>query len=182
MALPSPFLLLNAAVVRSLMSAEFDTETLFAPRVNLTEIEEGVNLAPKFDRDGLIPVITTDYASGEVLMHAYMNADALAKTIACGEAVYWSRSRQCLWHKGSTSGHVQTVMEMRVDCDQDTIWLRVRVAGGACCHVGYRSCFYRAVAVRKGQAESSPFGLTFEETEKVFDPATVYGGKGPSSS
>ncbi len=143
----------------------------FAERQSVEQVEEGSDLAPKFDEHGLIPVVTTDFTSGEVLMHAYMNAEALGQTIALGEAVYWSRSRKCLWHKGATSGLVQRVREMRIDDDQDSVWLRVDVQGGASCHVGYRSCFYRTV----------PFGddaggqLGFTETEKTFDPQKVYG-------
>ena len=148
--------------------------SLFAERTSVEQVEEGTNLAPKFDEDGLIPVVTTDYGTGEVLMHAYMNAEALAKTIALGEAVYWSRSRQTLWHKGASSGLVQKVQEMRIDDDQDTVWLRVDVQGGASCHVGYRSCFYRAIPVGD-TAQSKPVSLTFMETEKVFDPKDVYG-------
>lgn len=109
-------------------------------------LEEALIFAPRFDERGLIPVVTTDAASGELLMHAWMNEEALARTIADGTAWYWSRSRQALWHKGDTSGQIQSVIEMRTDCDQDTIWLKVKVDGdGGCCHVGYRSCFYRAV-------------------------------------
>ncbi|MEM0913833.1 MAG: phosphoribosyl-AMP cyclohydrolase [Planctomycetota bacterium] len=147
------------------------TDPTFSERQSVEQVEEGFDLAPKFDEHGLIPVVTTDVDSGEVLMHAYMNAEALTKTIALGEAVYWSRSRECLWHKGATSGLVQRVREIRIDDDQDCVWLRVDVQGGASCHVGYRSCFYRAV----------PFGdeagqqLGFTETEKVFDPQAVYG-------
>lgn len=148
--------------------------SLFTERTSVEQVEEGANLAPKFDEDGLIPVVTTDYETGEVLMHAYMNAEALAKTIALGEAVYWSRSRQTLWHKGASSGLVQKVQEMRIDDDQDTVWLRVDVQGGASCHVGYRSCFYRAIPVGD-TAQSKPVSLTFMETEKVFDPKDVYG-------
>lgn len=146
---------------------------MFGERVSVEQVEEGSQLAPKFDSDGLIPVVTTAADGGEVLMHAYMNAEALARTIASGEAWYWSRSRQCLWHKGATSGLVQTVVEMRIDDDQDAIWLRVRVAGDASCHVGYHSCFYRSVPV--GEAASAPVTLTFEEREKTFDPVAVYG-------
>ena len=148
--------------------------SLFTERTSVEQVEEGANLAPKFDEDGLIPVVTTDYETGEVLMHAYMNAEALAKTIALGEAVYWSRSRQTLWHKGASSGLVQKVQEMRIDDDQVTVWLRVDVQGGASCHVGYRSCFYRAIPVGD-TAQSKPVSLTFMETEKVFDPKDVYG-------
>ena len=120
----------------------------FAARTTVEQVEEGNELAPKFDQDGLIPVVTTDFTSGELLMHAYMNEEALKKTIELGEAVYWSRSRQVLWHKGATSGLVQKVKALLIDDDQDTIWLRVDVmGGGASCHVGYRSCFYRRVPV-----------------------------------
>ena len=111
-----------------------------------TELEEGTALTPRFGPDGLVTCVTTDAGSGEVLMVAHMNAEALALTLESGEAWYWSRSRAELWHKGATSGQVQTVVEMRVDCDQDALWLKVRVAGdGGCCHTGRRSCFYRAV-------------------------------------
>jgi phosphoribosyl-AMP cyclohydrolase len=146
----------------------------FAERVSVEQVEEGTDLAPRFDENGLIPVVTTDFDSGEVLMHAYMNREALAKTIELGEAVYWSRSRGVLWHKGATSGLVQRVRELRIDDDQDTIWLRVDVQGGASCHVGYRSCFYRSVPVGE-EARREGFALRFTETEKVFDPTKVYG-------
>lgn len=118
----------------------------FAPRGTKEEIEEGASFSPKFDADGLITAVTTDAKTGELLMVAWMNAEALARTIETGEAWYWSRSRNELWHKGGTSGQIQTVVELRTDCDQDTVWLKVDVAGdGGCCHVGYRSCFYRRV-------------------------------------
>ena len=143
----------------------------YSKRQSIEQVEEGVDLAPKFNEDGLIPVITTDFSSGEVLMHAYMNAEALTQTITLGEAVYWSRSRQRLWRKGATSGLVQRVREMRIDDDQDCIWLRVNLQGGASCHVGYRSCFYRAVPF--GDQAGQP--LEFTEMEKAFDPQKVYG-------
>lgn len=142
----------------------------FAERTTKAEIEEGTGFAPKFDEHGLIPCITTDHETGEPLMFAFMNAEALKQTIALGEAVYWSRSRGELWHKGATSGHVQKVVEMRVDCDQDAIWLRVDPQGKGSCHVGYRSCFFRSVPLGEG----CPV-LQFEETEKLFDPEAVYG-------
>ncbi|TVR84010.1 MAG: phosphoribosyl-AMP cyclohydrolase [Rhodospirillales bacterium] len=147
---------------------------MFARRVSVAQVEEGDELAPRFDSDGLIPVVTTDADTGDVLMHAYMNAEALEQTIRRGEAVYWSRSRECLWHKGATSGLIQKVVEMRIDDDQDAVWLRVRVEGDASCHVGYRSCFYRAVPVGEGAA-ATPVKLAFREESKVFDPAEVYG-------
>ncbi|WP_428389913.1 phosphoribosyl-AMP cyclohydrolase [Mucisphaera sp.] len=146
-------------------------DVLFASRESVEQVEEGAELAPRFDEHGLIPVVTTDIDSGELLMHAYMNEEALKKTIELGEAVYWSRSRKCLWHKGATSGLVQRVREIRIDDDQDCVWIRVDVQGGASCHVGYRSCFYRAVP--HGSQAGQP--LTFTETEKVFDPKAVYG-------
>ncbi|MEM8785203.1 MAG: phosphoribosyl-AMP cyclohydrolase [Pseudomonadota bacterium] len=146
----------------------------FADRLSVEQVEEGQDLAPKFDAEGLIPVITTDATSGEVLMHGYMNAEALNATLATGEAHYWSRSRKVLWHKGASSGLVQKVIEARIDDDQDAVWLRVQVAGNvASCHVGYRSCFYRSVPL--GAPADDPLTLTFEETEKVFDPKAVYG-------
>jgi len=146
---------------------------LFAERRSVEQVEEGTELAPKFDDHGLIPVVTTDHASGELLMHGYMNAEALRKTIATREAHYFSRSRQVLWHKGATSGLVQRVRELLIDDDQDCIWLRVDVAAsGASCHVGYRSCFYRRVALGDNAAGKP---LEFTEHHKLFDPLAVYG-------
>ena len=129
----------------------------FQARASIEQVEEGNDLAPKFDDRGLITVVTTDADSGELLMQGYMNAEALQLTISTGEAHYYSRSRQVLWHKGATSGLLQTVRELLVDDDQDCIWLRVDVAGGASCHVGYRSCFYRKVpvGVRNDQCASN---------------------------
>ena len=145
----------------------------FAPRNSIEQVEEGIELAPKFDEHGLIPVVTTDHGSGELLMHGYMNAEALKRTIATGEAHYYSRSRKTLWHKGATSGLVQHVRELLVDDDQDCIWMRVDVAGsGASCHVGYRSCFYRRIPLGE-DAAGQP--LEFTESEKTFDPVDVYG-------
>ena len=149
------------------------------PKINLKkrktikQVEESTDLAPKFDSSGLIPVVTTDYLSGEVLMQGYMNKDALKQTINLGEAVYYSRSRKSLWHKGKTSGLVQKIKEIRIDDDQDSIWLRVKVKGGASCHVGYRSCFYRSIPI--GPQLNTNIILKFEEKEKVFDPKKVYG-------
>jgi phosphoribosyl-AMP cyclohydrolase len=144
----------------------------FSPRLSVEQVEEGTELAPKFDSHGLLPVVTTDATTGEVLMLGYMNDEALAKTIETGQAHYWSRSRQCLWHKGANSGFVQTVVEMRVDDDQDSIWLRVQIEGGASCHVGYRSCFYRSVPLG---GEAGRVVLNLVEQDKTFDPRTVYG-------
>jgi phosphoribosyl-AMP cyclohydrolase len=144
----------------------------FEQRKTIEQVEESSELAPKFDQDGLIPVVTTDFSSGEVLMQGYMNEQALKETILLGEAVYYSRSRKTLWHKGKTSGLVQTIKEIRIDDDQDCVWLRVDVQGGASCHVGYRSCFYRSIPFGK---KSDSTILNFEEKEKVFDPKEVYG-------
>lgn len=141
----------------------------FKRRESVEQVEEGTELAPKFNAEGLIPVVTTDYESGELLMHGWMNGEALKKTVELGEAVYYSRSRGTLWHKGATSGFVQRCREIRIDDDQDTVWLRVEVAGGASCHVGYRSCFYRRIV------PGTDGKLEFTESEKVFDPQTVYG-------
>lgn len=147
----------------------------FLERTSIEQVEESTGLAPKFDENGLIPVVTTDFVSGEVLMHAYMNREALSKTLELGEAVYYSRSRKTLWHKGQTSGLVQIVKEIRIDDDQDCVWLRVDVQGGASCHVGYRSCFYRTVPFGRATENEQQLILQFTETEKVFDPEVVYG-------
>jgi phosphoribosyl-AMP cyclohydrolase len=148
----------------------------FAARISVEAVEEGMLLAPKFDAQGLIPVITTDAATGDVLMHGYMNEVALVKTLETGEAHYYSRSRQQLWHKGATSGLVQRVQQLLIDDDQDCLWLRVEVDGsGASCHVGYRSCFYRQIAVGGGAINDQPLALSFTETAKTFDPVAVYG-------
>ena len=148
------------------------SDVKFEKRKTIEQVEESTELAPKFDQDGLIPVVTTDFNSGEVLMQGYMNEEAFKKTISLGEAVYYSRSRKTLWHKGKTSGLVQNIKEIRIDDDQDCVWLRVDVQGGASCHVGYRSCFYRSIPF--GENNSSTV-LKFEEKEKVFDPKEVYG-------
>ena len=145
----------------------------FRARVNVEKIEEGTELSPKFDADGLIPAVTTDFDTGEVLMLGYMNGEALEKTIQTGEAHYFSRSRQVLWHKGATSGLIQRVRELLIDDDQDCVWLRVEVVGGASCHVGYRSCFYRRIPVP--DTDGGAVVLEFIETAKVFDPEDVYG-------
>lgn len=144
----------------------------FQARQSVEQVEESTDFAPKFGPDGLLPCITTDADSGDVLMLGWMNEEALRLTIETAEAHYFSRARQVLWHKGATSGLVQKVVEARIDDDQDAIWLRVSVAGsGASCHVGYRSCFYRAVPV----AEDAGKPLKFLEDQKVFDPVEVYG-------
>ncbi len=143
-------------------------------RMSVQQVEEGVELAPRFDRDSLLPVVVTDADTGEVLMVASMDAEALLRTIDTRQAHYWSRSRRGLWHKGATSGLIHDVVEVRVDDDQDSVWLRVRVRGsGASCHVGYRSCFYRSVLL--DQVGDGPLSLRYEESARTFDPAEVYG-------
>jgi len=134
------------------------------------EVEEGRALAPRFDADGLVTCVVTDARSGDVLMVAHMNREALAQTIATGEAWYFSRSRQALWRKGESSGHVQRVVEMRIDCDQDAVWVKVEQAGAGACHTGRRSCFYRAVPLGKAGAVT----LEFRDGDKLFDPKAVY--------
>jgi phosphoribosyl-AMP cyclohydrolase len=151
----------------------------FAPRGSTEEVEEGLAFAPKFDADGLVTCVATDWRTGDVLMVAHMNAEALNKTIESGEAWYYSRSRQRLWRKGETSGHVQRVIEMRVDCDQDAVWIKVEQAGPGACHTGRRSCFYRAVPL--GSGKRGGLALEFRESEKAYDPAAVYGDKKPTS-
>ena len=134
------------------------------------DIEEGLAFTPKFDTDGLVTAVVTDAKSGDVLMVAHMNEEAIRKTVVSGEAWYYSRSRQTLWRKGETSGHTQRVVELRVDCDQDALWLKVEQAGEGACHTGRRSCFYRAVPLgQKGAAR-----LEFREAGKTFDPDKVY--------
>ncbi len=147
--------------------------SLYEQRGSATEIEDGCQLTPKFDKDGLLPCIVTDHATGGVLMLAYMNAETLALTIESGEAHYWSRSREEIWRKGATSGHIQKVIELRVDCDQDTVWIAVEQTGAAC-HTGYRSCFYRSVPLGAPVTPGFP-DLRLTEPAKLFDPATVYG-------
>ncbi|MDJ0916669.1 MAG: phosphoribosyl-AMP cyclohydrolase [Woeseiaceae bacterium] len=157
------------------MTAE---DVRFQPRLSIEQVEESDELAPKFDERGLITVVTTDADSGELLMQGYMNEEALRKSIQTGEAHYWSRSREVLWHKGATSGFVQKIRELLIDDDQDCVWLRVEVSGGASCHVGYRSCFYRSVPVGgdfDAAQKDGNIDLVWTETEKVFDPVEVYG-------
>jgi phosphoribosyl-AMP cyclohydrolase len=148
-----------------------DTYT-FSERGSTQEVEEGRALAPKFDADGLVTCVATDATTGELLMVAHMNAEALAKTIESGEAWYFSRSRRRLWRKGESSGHAQRVLEMRVDCDQDAVWIKVEQAGPGACHTGRRSCFYRAVPL--GKAPDASLALEVR-AEKAFDPQAVYG-------
>jgi phosphoribosyl-AMP cyclohydrolase len=131
-----------------------------------------LSFSPKFDADGLVTAVVTDIKSGDVLMVAHMNAQALRNTIESGEAWFFSRSRQKLWKKGETSGHVQRVVELRVDCDQDALWLKVEQEGAGACHTGRRLCFYRAVPL--GQAGNVK--LEFRNADKMFDPSAAYPG------
>ncbi len=149
---------------------------MFKKRENVAVIEEGNLLSPKFDNDGLIPVVTTDYKTGEVLMHGYMNSEALKKTIENKEAYYWSRSRKEVWHKGETSGFVQKVIEIRIDDDQDSVWMSVDIGDGASCHVGYKSCFYRSVPLGKIE-NTQKVEMKFKDEKKKFDPKIVYKNK-----
>ena len=146
---------------------------MFKKRDNIKEIEEGKYLEPKFDENGLIPVIATDFKNGHILMHGYMNDEALKKTIETKEAHYWSRSRKKIWHKGQISGFVQTIKEIRIDDDQDSVWLSVDIGNGASCHVGYRSCFYRSIPL--GNIKNvQELEMEFKENKKIFDPKKVY--------
>ena len=149
---------------------------MFKKRDSVFEVEEGKFLSPKFDNQGLIPVVTTDSKTGEVLMHGYMNSEALKKTIETKEAHYWSRSRKSIWHKGKTSGFTQKVIQIRIDDDQDSVWLNVDIGNGASCHVGYKSCFYRSIPLGKID-QYEKIEMKFEEKEKKFDPEKVYKGQ-----
>ena len=146
---------------------------IFAERSSIEFVEEGSTLAPKFNSEGIIPVIVTETKSELVLMLGYMNKEALEQTIISREAHYWSRSRETLWKKGESSGMVHKVDEILIDDDQDSVWLRVSIDGlGASCHVGYKSCFYRSL----NSVENGEVSLDFTESEKVFDPEKVYPG------
>jgi phosphoribosyl-AMP cyclohydrolase len=147
----------------------------FTPRINTQQIEAGHVFAPKFDDDGLITCVVTDAWTGEVLMVAHMNAQALGHTIETGDAWFYSRSRQQLWRKGEQSGHTLRVVEMRVDCDQDALWVRVEQIGAGVCHTGRRTCFYRSVALNEPAGPAT--SLEFRDSELVFNPEEVYGEK-----
>jgi phosphoribosyl-AMP cyclohydrolase len=151
----------------------------FPSPAGAAELEAGTALTPKFDADGLITAVATDAKSGDVLMVAHMNAQALAKTIATGEAWYFSRSRNALWKKGETSGHTQRVVEMRIDCDQDAVWIKVEQVAGAC-HTGRRSCFYRTVPLGTAEGKLRGAKLEFRDV-RVFDPEAVYSNESKSS-
>lgn len=150
-----------------------DQSSFFAKPGSAVEVEEGRAFTPKFDADGLITCVATDAKTGDVLMVAHMDAEALRRTIVTGDAWYYSRSRRALWRKGEASGHTQRVVEMRIDCDQDAVWIKVEQHGPGACHTGRRSCFYRAVAL--GAAGTTV--LEFRDAEKTFDPLAAYGKK-----
>ena len=149
---------------------------MFKKRISIFEVEEGNFLSPKFDKKKLIPVIATDHKTGDVLMHGYMNEEAFKKTIETKKAHYWSRSRKALWHKGKTSGFIQKVIDLRIDDDQDAIWMKVNIGKGASCHVGYISCFYRSIPLGKIK-NSKKIKMKFKEKKKKFDPGKVYKGQ-----
>ncbi len=149
-----------------------DSNACFAKRGSKGEIEEGQDFAPKFDEHGLIPALAMDATTREPLMLAYMNAESLRRTLEIGEAVYWSRSRKEYWHKGATSGHVQRIVEIRTDCDQDALILLVEQIGAGACHTGRTSCFYRKVV---GGGEGEGARLEFSDEGRSFDPTAVYG-------
>ena len=146
---------------------------MFKKRDNIREVEEGKYLSPKFDENGLIPVVTRDSKTGDILMHGHMNEESLKKTIETKEAHYWSRSRKKMWRKGEISGFFQKVKEIRIDDDQDSVCLSVDIGDGASCHVGYRSCFYRSVPLGKIKNDTE-IELEFKEKKKIFDPKKVY--------
>jgi phosphoribosyl-AMP cyclohydrolase len=160
-------------VVVPAQTGEENPSSIFPKPGSTEEVEEGRALTPKFDADGLVTCVATDVRSGEVLMVAHMDAQALERTIATGEAWYFSRSRRALWRKGETSGHVQRVVEMRIDCDQDAVWIKVEQEGAGACHTGRRSCFYRAVPLGKTGAVM----LEFRDAERAFNPKAVYRDK-----
>ena len=146
---------------------------MFKKRDNIKEVEEGKYLEPIFNENGLIPVITTDFKTGDILMHSYMNDESLKKTIETKEAHYWSRSRKSIWRKGQISGFRQIVKKIKIDDDQDAVWLSVDIGNGASCHVGYRSCFYRSIPLGKIK-NTEELEIKFEEKMKIFDPKKVY--------
>jgi len=149
---------------------------MFKKRESVFEVEEGKFFSPKFDDNGLIPVTATDSSSGELLMHGFMNEEALKKTIETKEAHYWSRSKKALWHKGETSGFTQKVIDLRIDDDQDALWMSVDIGNGASCHVGYKSCFYRSIPLGPIK-NAEEIELDFKEKKKKFDPQEIYKGQ-----
>jgi len=154
--------------LQNLQSASMPATTPFSERKDKAQIEESTDFTPKFDSEGLIPAMAIDATTKEPLMLAYMNAESLKLTLEIGEAVYWSRSRSEIWHKGKTSGHTQKILEIRTDCDQDALVLVVEQIGAGACHTGRDSCFYRKVE------PGSPAALKFIQTGLSFDPNAVY--------
>ena len=148
-------------------------DSIFSTRDSIEQVEEGIELVPRFDSNGLIPVVTTDHDTGELLMHGFMNVESLRLTIETKEAHYWSRSRKEIWRKGNVSGFVQKVKQIRIEDDQDSIWLSVDIGKGSSCHVGYRSCFYRSIPLGKIE-NGREMKMKFEEKEKKFDPKKIY--------
>jgi phosphoribosyl-AMP cyclohydrolase len=158
--------------IRSFHGSAMDTQYGFTPRGGKSEVEEGIDFSPKFDADGLIPALAMDATTREPLMLAYMNQESLRRTLELGEAVYWSRSRMEFWHKGATSGHIQKIVEIRTDCDQDAIILLVEQIGAGACHTGRNSCFYRKLVPSE---QGKPHKLAMIGPGKSFDPAAIYG-------
>ncbi|MDX2157549.1 MAG: phosphoribosyl-AMP cyclohydrolase [Hyphomicrobiaceae bacterium] len=155
-----------------------DSKAVFPTPGSTTELESGASLTPRFGSDGVVAAVATDAESGEVLMLAWMNPEALALTIRTAEAHFYSRSRKRLWKKGEESGNVLEVVELRTDCDQDAVWMRVRMKGlGAACHTGHRTCFYRRIPLGP-EAAAAATALQHAGTPIAFDPAKVYGDKG----
>ena len=159
------------------MCAMSDKNIVFAPRGSYREVEKGMLLMPRFDADGLIPAMVLDYRTGEPLMLAYMNEQALRMTLEIGEAVYYSRSRQEIWHKGLTSGHIQKVHHILIDCDQDALVLMVEQIGAGACHTGHHSCFFRSVPFGEQLVEGEPVALAAADDGCTFDAESVYGKK-----
>ncbi len=149
---------------------------MFKKRHSIKQVEEGKYLSPKFDKNGLIPAIVSDYKTGDILMHGYMNKKSLKKTIETKESYFWSRSRNKIWHKGKISGFKQKVKEIKIDDDQDSVWLTVDIGNGASCHVGYRSCFYRSIPLGK-ITKTKKIKMKFKGKKKLFNPKKVYKGE-----
>lgn len=152
-------------------------DIIFAERGSYSEVEKGLGFVPGFDSDGLIAALAMDYQTKEPLMLAYMNEESLKMTLMLGEAVYYSRSRQELWHKGATSGHVQKIKKILTDCDQDALVLMVEQCGAGACHTGYRSCFFRSVPFGGELIKGEAVELKHVGNDPCFNPETVYGKK-----
>jgi len=173
-AFSGPFILRGPRCARAPQDDGDRWKPTLSDQTSSHDIEETLQLAPKFDANGLVTCVATDARSGDVLMVAHMDAEALKRTIETGEAWYFSRSRGALWKKGESSGHTQRVVEMRVDCDQDAIWIKVEQQGAGACHTGRRTCFYRAVPLR----QTGAIVLEFRDADKTFNPADTYSKSG----